>query len=694
LSTVSHSPAGGQLSIKSLLVRLTLGLHEQDVLDEERPYIQEWLDAKILVQEETLYRLPSKYRAGTIGTVQNNTAYLQVLGATVRDLFIDAEHLKDAKEGDLVIAQRLLGKRGAPSAKIVLIVGRAETYSVGYIALKEGSKSLLDIRTEYPVGVPLPPAELEACEEGDVFQINNQTAEVMGKLGNLRDPLVDEKIVLALYNKHDDFDEEVLKLAASFPKSVDASLYPKRKDLRHLPFCTIDPVTAKDFDDAVCYDAENSLLHVAIADVSAYVEPFGAIDAEAIYRGFSIYLPHRSIPMLPRQLSETLCSLQPHVDRLSYVFTLHLDPDTLEVTETELHEAIIHSKRRFTYEEVDALFLSYTPNEQSPSGYADAESASAAGSDADKPRKIEPADGEEKQIFDMLLKLRKVTDRLKQERMKTGYDFRSTDLEMRVDENQLLTATEYAEETPSHALIEDCMLLANKAAAAMFERGIFRIHEQPSPAKLQSLYQELAGIGIIVEPKASMRETITFIQEQAELRGIASEVDTLIIRAQMQARYAADNKGHFGLGFERYTHFTSPIRRYSDLIVHRLLKAIQAGDTEEGSYVLRNIDALAITISEKEREASDIEFRYMDRKFARWASERIGQSFKARIDGTDPVISAEIHDAVVGPKVTITSTQPLMLFDDVLIRIETVNLATAKITASVLEKLSTETDAL
>ena len=162
----------------------------------------------------------------------------------------------------------------------------------------------------------------------------------------------------------------------------------------------------------------------------------------------------------------------------------------------------------------------------------------------------------------------------------------------------------------------------------------------------------------------------------------------------MQARYAADNKGHFGLGFERYTHFTSPIRRYSDLIVHRLLKAIQAGDTVEGSYVLRNIDALAIAISEKEREASDIEFRYMDRKFARWASERIGQSFKARIESTDPVINAEIQDVIVGPRVAITSTQPLMLFDDVLVRIETVNLATAKITASVLQKLSTEADEL
>ena len=648
--------------MKSLLIRLTLGLYDQDISPEERDFVDEWLREGLIVQEGNVYRFPSKYRAGTISTVQNGTAYLQVLGVTVRDLFIDADHLGDAKEGDLVITQRLLGKRGAPSAKIIKIVGRAETFSVAYVQVKNGHKSLLDIRTEYPAGVPLSAEELSAMSEGDLFQINNQTNTVVTKLGNLDDPAVDEKIVLAQFNKHDAFSDEVLNLAGSFPPEVDASLYPDRKDLRNLPFCTIDPVTAKDFDDAICYDPKRSVLYVAIADVSAYVEPFGAIDAEAIYRSFSIYLPHRSIPMLPRQLSETLCSLQPHVDRLSFVFEMHLDPTTLEVTHSEVYEAVIHSQRRFTYEEVDRLFV----------GELKAESQ------------------EEVRIFERLLKLRKVTDELKRQRLKTGYDFRSDDLEMELDENFLLKTTAFAEETPSHALIEDCMLLANKAAASMYERGMFRIHEPPSPIKLQTLYQELAGIGIIVEPKGSMRETIAFIQQEAEARGLASEVDTLIIRSQMQARYAPDNKGHFGLGFERYTHFTSPIRRYSDLIVHRLIKAILANDTEEGSYVLRNIDALSITISEKEREASSVEIRFKERKFARWAAEHIGETFTARINGTEPVLTAEIHDEIVGAKVYVATSQPILLFDDVLVRLENVNLATAKINATVVQKLGEE----
>jgi len=469
---------------------------------------------------------------------------------------------------------------------------------------------------------------------------------------------VDEKIVLAQFNKHDEFDEEVLKIASSF-KEVDVSKYPNRVDLRNLAFCTIDPVTAKDFDDAICWDDKNSTLYVAIADVSEYVKPFGALDNEAIYRSFSIYLPHRSIPMLPRQLSETLCSLQPHKDRLSYVFEIKLDLESLEVISSKVYEAIIHSDRRFNYEEIDDFFEG----------------------------RLTAKNDEEKEIFSYLKKLKIVTDKLKEKRLKVGYDFRSTEIEMTLDENSNLISTCQAEETPSHSLIEDCMLLANKEAAAQFDRGIFRIHEPPSQAKLQVLYQELAGIGMFIEIKNSIKETISNIQKQAKEMGLEAEVDTLIIRSQMQARYAPLNSGHFGLGFERYTHFTSPIRRYSDLIVHRLLKAINKGDKEDGSYVLRNIEALAISISEKEREASTIEVEFMARKFARWAYKNINKKFKARIIATENEIKAQLHDEIEGAKLHITSTENVVLFEDVIVKIDKVDIPRAKIFASVVGKV-------
>ena len=631
-------------------------MSELDVTPQESSTVNDFLTKKFITKKGSLYKFNSKYRAGTLGLIQKGTAYLNLIGELSRDLFIGEGDLMEAKEGDLVIGQRLLGKRGVPSAKIVEIVGRAESYSVAYIIEKEAKKTLVDLKTDFPSGVEITQDALDAYELGDLFKIDNQDGTIMEHLGNIKDPKVDELIVLAQFNKHDAFEQEVLDIATSF-QEVDATKYPKRKDLRNLSFCTIDPVTAKDYDDAIYYDDKSTTLYVAIADVSEYVKPFGAIDNEAIYRSFSIYLPHRSIPMLPRELSETLCSLQPHVDRLAYVFEMKLNLDSLEVVESKVYEAIIHSDRRFNYEEIDAFFEG----------------------------RLKAKNTQEGEIFAWIKKLRILTDRLKTKRLKVGYDFHSKELQMHIDENSNIVSTSYAEETPSHALIEDCMLLANKEAAHQYTRGIFRIHEPPSQNKLQILYQELAGIGIFVEIKKSIKETITAIQSQAKKMHLEAEVDTLIIRSQMQARYAPLNSGHFGLGFEAYTHFTSPIRRYSDLIVHRLLKAINAGDTEEGSYVLRNIESLSIAISEKEREASTIEIEFQARKFTRWANEHIGEQFMARVSGTDPDLKADLNDEIKGARLILSSTENVALFSDVVVTIDKVDIPKAKIYASVVD---------
>jgi len=629
---------------------------KQDISDKEFILIQEWLAKKYLTFKNDIYKFNSKYRAGVLGLVQKGTAYLHVIGDNVKDLYI--QEIGPATEGDLIIAKRLLGKRGSASATIAEIVGREESYGVAYIIKKNDKKSLVDIKTDHPVGAELTEEELAEYRVGDVFKINHQEHKVVEKLGSIDDPKVDEKIVLAQYNKHDEFDEEVLKIARSFTP-VDANKYPKRRDLRELPFCTIDPVTAKDFDDAIYWDDVHTTLYVAIADVSEYVKPFGALDNEAIYRGFSIYLPHRSIPMLPRELSETLCSLQPHIDRLAYVFEMKLDTETLEVIHSEVYEAIIHSDRRFNYEEIDAFFE----------------------------KKLQAKNEKERVIFNSLTKLRTITDRLKQKRLQFGFDFHSVEISMELDKDTNLIATTVSQETPSHALIEDCMLLANKEAAKRYDRGIFRIHEPPSQSKLQTLYQELSAIGMNIEIKGTIKETIEAIQKQAQEMGIESDVDTLIIRAQMQARYAPLNSGHFGLGFDEYTHFTSPIRRYSDLIVHRLLKAIAKGDKKEGSYVLRNIETLSMMISEKEREASTIEVEYKARKYARWAEQNIGGEFKARIVGTDPEIKADLHDTIIGARLHITTASDIVLFENVIIRIDKVDIPRARIYAAVVGKV-------
>lgn len=641
--------------MKSLLISLTLGLYAQDVKDEQLPLINRWLQSGYISLSENIYKFKSSYRAGTISIASHSNAYLQVTGVSVKDLFIASDDLNEAINGDLVIAKRVINSRIKASAKVVEVVGREVSYGVAYIKIVNGSNMLFDIKHDEPIAIEVTPFELNSYEDGDVFQIDNFSNKISKKLGNISDEKVDELIVLAMFNKHDEFEDDVKAVVTQYDKSVDASLYPHRKDLRELNFCTIDPVTAKDFDDAIFYDNKKNILYVAIADVSEYVKPYGAIDAEAIYRGFSIYLPHRSIPMLPRELSENLCSLKPHVDRLSYVFEMHLD-DAYDVKSSEHYEAIIHSSRRFNYDEVDAIFDG----------------------------KLKAKDETEELIFSELIELRKLTTILKVKRMKSGFDFRSEDLDMFLDENQHLISTEYAKETPSHALVEDCMLLANKEAASNYERGVFRVHEAPSQAKLQNLYQNLATIGIFVEAEDSFRQNMTKIDKISTEMNIEKDVDALLIKAQMRARYDVENSGHFGLGFKCYTHFTSPIRRYSDLIVHRLLKSINAKDKSEADYILRNIELLTIELSQKEREASEIEFRFQDRKFARYAALHVGEEFEAKIVTIEPYVSAELLMDLVGVHVELPSSDQILLFDKVVVKIVAVNLATAKIEAALV----------
>jgi ribonuclease R len=263
--------------------------------------------------------------------------------------------------------------------------------------------------------------------------------------------------------------------------------------------------------------------------------------------------------------------------------------------------------------------------------------------------------------------------------MVRGYDFRSREFDMHLDENGLIESIYAEPETPSHALIEDCMLLANKAAAAIFDRGVFRIHESPSPMKLQALYTQLSGIGIDVEIKGSMHETIREIQSKAHQLDIAEEVDTLIIQSQMQARYAPDNQGHFGLGFETYTHFTSPIRRYSDLMVHRLLKAILAKNMDQAGYLMRNIDALCEQISILEREADQTAKDLENRKYARWASTRIGKTLKARVVSIDPVPVAIVFDEIIGARVFLKGDEGLRLFGNIEVELTEASIATTRI---------------
>ncbi|WP_456450670.1 ribonuclease R family protein [Hydrogenimonas sp.] len=635
--------------MRAFLTRVARGSLKKDIEKEHLPLLEELIREHIVKEfDDGTVRLDAKYRAGILDVLPSGTAFLELIGAPGRDLLIPPEHLHGAKNGDYVIARRLFGKAGRPSAKVVKVVQPAFVYAVGYIKRTEKGLEPCHIKTDLPMELKSDTTDLE---EGTVFQADNRTSEILQILGNLDDPLVDENISLAIFNKKEAFGEEAEREAKAWGDAVDASMYPERVDLRHLPFCTIDPVDAKDFDDAIYFDAKKGVLYVAIADVSHYVTPDCAIDREARSRGFSIYFPHKSIPMLPRSLSENICSLKPNVDRLAYVCELHLDTESLEVTKHRFYEAVIRSRRRYDYDEIDRYL---------ELGFADAPEA-------------------DKETLQFIFPLRSLTDRLRKKRLEKGYDFRSPEVRMTLDERHTLLETRLEASTPSHALIEDCMLLANKAAAEHFDVGIFRIHEPPSPERIEKLVDELGRIGIYVEaPEEDFHALVLELQKEARAKGVEPWVDQLIIQTQKQAAYSHENVGHFGLGFERYTHFTSPIRRYADLTLHRLLKAIFAHDEKKRDYILRNIEPLCIKISELEREATRVEWDFMARKYARWADAHREERLHGVVVEAAQLPAATSDRFPVGMRFFCDKSD-LLLFDTIEAEVNIVHLAQAKI---------------
>ena len=620
--------------------------------------------------ERGLLKLRSLYRIGRLYIAKDGRGYLEAESKEEKDLLIDPKDLEDAKHGDEVLVRRIIARRGRASARVILVTRPAHITYLGYTHRDaSGDFAVLNLKTGQPTEAIMPGMDLKAFKLGTVLLIDAESSRVREVLGHLGDPHVDERISLLLYGRKDDrFEPDAVEQALAIPSEVLPKEIEGRVDLRDLSFCTIDPVTAKDFDDAIYFDLKHYVLYVAIADVSHYVPYFSPIDKEAKERGFTTYLPHKAFPMLPRELSENICSLKPHVDRLAFVAKITLDPETLRPLKEEFFEGVIHSKRRFNYDEIDAVLEG-------------------------KKSDFTPA---EEEIFSWLLPLQKLTLRLKQARLKEGFDFRSDEVKLSIDADHELKETTIETGTPSHSLIEECMLLANQAAAKRFEGdgdGIFRIHEAPEMSKIEELLEELATVGIFVEvsDEAKAPAVIRAIQREAERLGLQSEVDTLIIQSLRRASYSPFNVGHFGLGFKQYSHFTSPIRRYPDLILHRLIKSDLQKDTEKEAYLLRNIESLCVRVSELERDATKAEWDFRDRKFARWAKRRIGRRFPAQIleinlEDTDKGAKAVIECEMQGIVVHLREYDAL-LFERIEVEITEADIAKAVIEAKQTGKL-------
>ncbi len=651
--------------MSAFAVQLTNGCLPSDIEPEDKNTFKELQRIGALELQDGLWKLNSLYRAGQLYIGKDGRGYVEAQFKEQKDLLVEPDHLGDARNGDTVVVKRIIARRGRASGKVVMVITKAHLFTIAYTHRDEaGNFHILNIRTGEPTHAVMEGMDLKAFKLGTVMKVDVDDDRVLEVFGHLDDPRVDEKISLALFNRHDTFPPECVEEALKIESEVTKEEHTDRVDLTHLDFCTIDPVTAKDFDDAIYFDIPDYTLYVAIADVSHYVPYFTEIDKEAKKRGFTTYFPHKSFPMLPRELSENICSLKPKVDRLAFVAKITLDKNSLRPVKEEFFEAIIHSRHRFNYEAVDRIIA--TDGKE--------------------------ATGKVKEILRYLLPLYKITQRLRKERLKHGFDFRSEEIKITLNEEQLLTQTQIETGTPSHSLIEECMLLANQASAKRFKGdgdSIFRIHEPPQLTKIEALLTELAAIGLYVEEYEDAPSLIRAIQKEAEKMGLSAEVDAMIIKSLRQASYSAHNVGHFGLGFSHYSHFTSPIRRYSDLILHRLIKTQLTNDEEEAEYLLRNIEPLCVRVSELERESTKAEWDFRDRKFARWAKTQIGMFFEAEVVEAGESAKAVLRGEIKGVTVNLRGDN-IMLFDQIRVMITEVNIAQAVIMAELVNKLEKE----
>lgn len=484
------------------------------------------------------------------------------------DLYLSAKEMHKALHGDQVLVREIgLDRRGRREAAIVEVLEYTNTQLVGRLHIDHGILFVVAENKRISQDILIPEEHSLKAKAGQIVMVEiiqqpNKQSQPIGKiieiLGDYTAPGMEIEIALRKHDLPYVFSPEIEKLSAKFPKNVLKKELTGRKDICHLPLVTIDSETARDFDDAVyCQEeSEGYRLYVAIADVGHYVRPNDAIDQEAFNRGNSVYFPRRVIPMLPEALSNELCSLNPDKNRLCMVCEIQFHANG-NILDYSFYPAVMLSHARLTYNKVAAML------------------ANPKGTEAKEHAKLLPHLLLIYQLFKALLKARK---------KRGAIDFETTETQMFFNDQGKIEKIEPVQRTEAHRLIEECMLAANVCAADFLQKNnqttLYRIHESPSPEKIEALRNFLKEFGIQLggqnKPCAKdYAQTLLKIQGRPD----AQLLQTVMLRSLQQAVYSPDVTGHFGLAYDSYTHFTSPIRRYPDLLIHRAIKAVLNGKT-------------------------------------------------------------------------------------------------------------------
>ncbi|CAM8653834.1 VacB Exoribonuclease R [Oxalobacteraceae bacterium] len=485
------------------------------------------------------------------------------------DVFLPEKEMQKVLHGDRVQVRVIgLDRRGRPEGTIVEVLVRANTHVIGRL-VHENSVWLVvpeDKRIAHDILLAVAPGKAKA---GQVVSVElteqpSRYSQPIGKiaevLGEIDDPGMEIEIAVRKYGVPHEFSEAAKAAASKLPSEVKPADLEDRVDLRDIPMVTIDGEDARDFDDAVYCEpvkigrGTGFRLIVAIADVSHYVKPNDALDVDALERSTSVYFPRRVIPMLPEKLSNGLCSLNPDVDRLTMVCDAVISAKG-DIQAYQFYPAVIHSAARLTYTEVAAVL------------------GNTRGPEATRRAALLPHLQNLYDLFQVLLQSR---------RLRGAIDFETTETYIVCNAagkiEQILPRTR----NDAHKLIEECMLAANVCAADFMERnkhhGMFRIHAGPTEQKLNQLRTFLKQLGLSLGGSGSPAASdYAELMEKIKLRPDAIMLQTMLLRSMQQAVYSPDNIGHFGLSYDAYAHFTSPIRRYPDLLTHRVIKAILQG---------------------------------------------------------------------------------------------------------------------
>jgi ribonuclease R len=531
------------------------------------------------------------------------------------DLYLGPGEMSKVLHGDRVMARQSgTGKRGRAEGVVVEVLERANRRVVGRLMEEHGICFVVAEDKRISQDVLVPGEALGGARPGqvvvaEIIQQPDRHIKPLGRvievLGNYADPGMEIEIALRKHDLPHQFPPAAQGLAAKLPKAVRKTDLAGREDLRGLPLVTIDGETAKDFDDAVFCRPEGKgfRLWVAIADVSHYVRDGDAIDVEAHARGNSVYFPRRVIPMLPEELSNGLCSLNPEVDRLCMACELVVDPRG-EIKNYRFYAAVMHSRARLTYTSV---------------------AAALAGHESAVPATLLAHLRDLHRLYQVLAKARG---------RRGAIDFETVETRMEFDDQGKITAIHPVARNDAHRLIEECMLAANVCASDILQAhehpALYRIHEGPTPDKLADLREFLSEFGLQLgggdEPRA---KDYAKLLEAIRGRPDCQLLQTVLLRSLQQAVYSPENVGHFGLAYEAYTHFTSPIRRYPDLLVHRAIKAVLAGQT----YSPQGWAELGQHCSQTERRADEA-----TRDVEAWLKcyymrGRLGEEFSASISG-------------------------------------------------------------